>query len=156
MVPELRKKYNDDFKEENYLAYINDLANVYPGHLDFRVAETPVFVSEEFTEKMLSACEAIIDVITTPGYHQQSEKAIPEHLRVPNEDAHPHFIAFDFGICTGAGGLPEPQLIEMQGFPSLFAYQILYPEVSAQHFHLPTGYTNYLNGFNKQSYIALL
>jgi len=156
MVPELRKKYNDDFKEGNYLAYINDLANVYPGHLDFRVAETPVFVSEEFTEKMLSACEAIIDVITTPGYHQQSEKAIPAHLKVPNEDAHPHFIAFDFGVCENERGELEPQLIEMQGFPTLFAWHLLLPEIHARHFWTPANYSTFLNGFERESYIKLL
>ncbi|MGZ3952140.1 MAG: hypothetical protein ACXVBZ_12125, partial [Flavisolibacter sp.] len=77
MVPQLRNKYNEAFREKDYLAFIDDLANVYPGHLDFRIAETPVFVPKTFTEKMLSACEAIIDVITTPAYYQQSEKAIP-------------------------------------------------------------------------------
>ena len=54
-----------------------------PGQLDFRIAETPVFIPKDFTQKMLSACDSIIDVITQPEYHQQSEKAIPSHLRVP-------------------------------------------------------------------------
>jgi hypothetical protein len=156
MVPELRKKYNEAFSKVKYDAYINDLANVYPGQLDFRLAETPVFVPKDFTAKMLSACETIIDVITKPDYHKQSEKAIPSHLKVPDEDAHPHCIAFDFGVCKNEAGELEPQLIEMQGFPTLFAWQIILPEIHAQHFWTPQGYSPYLDGYDKASYLQLL
>jgi hypothetical protein len=156
MVPALRKKYNQEFSKEKYEAYVNELANVYPGHLEFRLAETPVFVPKEFSQKILSACENIIDIIMTPGYYQASEKAIPAHLRVPNEDSHPHCIAFDFGVCVNDAGELEPQLIEMQGFPSLFAWQIIQPEIHAKHFWTPENYFHYLNGFDKTSYVELL
>jgi hypothetical protein len=156
MVPALRKKYNEEFTEEKYESFINELANIYPGELDFRTAETPVFVPESFTSKMLSACERIIDIITGPSYHQQSEKAIPSHLKVPNENAYPHCIAFDFGVCENEAGELEPQLIEMQGFPSLFAWQILLPEVHGRHFGTPANYSPFLNGFDRKSYINLL
>ena len=156
MVAQLRTLYNQDFTPEKYAAFVQELSNIYPGQLDFRVAETPVFVPKDFTEQALAACEHIIDVITQPAYHKQSDQAIPEHLRVPSEDAHPHFIAFDFGICYNASGALEPQLIEMQGFPSLFAYQALFPRIHAKHLWQPTGYTNYLNGFTEETYIELL
>lgn len=156
MVPELRKKYNQQFTEEKYKAYISDLENVFPGQLDFRVAETPVFVSKDFTNKILSACESIIEVVTKPEYHKQSEKAIPSHLKVPNEDQHPHCIAFDFGVCKNEKGELEPQLIEMQGFPTLFAWEVLLPEIHAKHFWAPENYSVYLNGYDRNSYIDLL
>lgn len=156
MVPQLRRKYNEAFSQEKYEAYINELADVYPGQLDFRLAETPVFVPKDFTDKMLSACESIIDVITQPEYRKQSEKAIPALLRVPNEDAHPHCICFDFGVCKNEKGELEPQLIEMQGFPTMFAWHIILPEVHAQHFWTPENYSSYLNNYNKTSYLQLL
>jgi len=156
MLTAIRKLYNQQFTQEKYEAYVDNLSNVYPGQLDFRVAETPVFVSKAFTQKMLSACESIIDVINTPAYYEQSEKAIPPHLRVPNEDAHPHFIAFDFGVCQNQKGELEPQLIEMQGFPSLFAWQVIQPEVHHKNFWWPEDFDFYLNGFTKDSYIQLL
>src|SRR3954463_8357151 len=120
MIPEIRNRYNKLFTEEKYNVFINDLESVYPGHLEFRVAETPIFVPEEFTNKMVDACEAIIEVISTNEYSTKSEKAIPSHLKVPGEDKHPQCIAFDFGVCVNEKGEYEPQLIEMQGFPSLF------------------------------------
>lgn len=156
MVEGLRKKYNEEFSEAKYKSFLEDLQNVYPGQLDFRVAETPVLVSKEFTDRMLSACENIVDVISSPEYQKQSTKAIPENLKVPNEDVHPHFICFDFGVCKNEKGELEPQLIELQGFPSLFAWQVILAEVHAKHFGTPDGYSIYLNGFDKTSYIELL
>ncbi|MFS9669845.1 hypothetical protein, partial [Klebsiella pneumoniae] len=67
-----------------------------------------------------------------------------------------HFIAFDFGICQNAAGDYEPQLIEMQGFPTLFGYQVWHDEITKQHFNIPEGYSPYLSGLNKESYLSLL
>ena len=156
MIPNIRKQYNEEFSKEKYGAYIKEAADVYPGHLEFRLAETPVFVPKDFTEKMLDACERIIDIVTTSEYKKQSAKAIPSHLNVPNEDVHPHFICFDFGVCQNKRGELEPQLIEMQGFPSLFAWQVILPELHAQHLWTPKGYSPYLNGYTKESYLQLL
>jgi len=156
MIPALRQRYNETFTEEHYASFINALENLYPGQLDFRVAETPIFVPASFRDAMLSACEAIIDRVLQPAYREQSARALPPQLQVPGEDAHPHCIAFDFGICRGAGGALEPQLIEMQGFPSLFAWQVLLAETHARRLWQPPQGTPYLNGLDRESYIALL
>jgi hypothetical protein len=156
MVPEIRKKFNEEFTRENYEAMLADIDHHYPGQLEFRLAETPIFIPKDFTQKMLDACDSIIDVITKPEYRQYAKDAIPPELSVPNEDEHPHFIAFDFGICKNEKGQLEPQLIEMQGFPTLFAYQIFSPEITRKHFDLPDNYDHYLNGFTKESYTELL
>jgi hypothetical protein len=156
MVESLRQKYNQEFTDAKYQSYIEDLENIYPGQLDFRVAETPLFIPEYFKDKILDACESIIDSILQPDYYEKSGRAIPEALKVPAENDHPHCIAFDFGICENANGEIEPQLIEMQGFPSLFAWQAVLPQVHAKHFWQPEGYSPYLNGFNRETYIQLL
>src|SRR5688500_12255062 len=156
MIPSIRQHFNENFSEEKYKGYLHDLGNIYPGHLDFRIAETPVFIPKWFTEKMLHACEAIVDVISSPEYYKQSERAIPPQLKVPNEDAHPQFICFDFGICENEKGELEPQLVEMQAFPTLFAWHTIMPEVSREHFYWPDNYSTYLNGFTKESYLQLL
>jgi hypothetical protein len=156
MIPELRKKYNAEFTQEDYEAFTKAFESIYPGQLDFRVAETPLYVPRTFAQQMLDACESIIDIITQPAYVEQSKTAIPARLEVPTEDAHPHFIAFDFGICRNEAGEIEPQLIEMQGFPSLFAYQVLFPEVHARFFEQPEGFSPFLNGFTKDSYLELM
>ena len=156
MVKEIRQLFNQQFTDEKYKAYLDDMANIYPGHLEFRIAETPVFIPKWFTQKMLDACEAVIDVISSPEYHQQSERAIPPHLKVLNEDAHPQFICFDFGICENKKGELEPQLVEMQAFPTLFAWHTLMPQISRKHFYWPDNYSTYLNGYSKTDYLELL
>jgi len=75
---------------------------------------------------------------------------------VPGESDHSHFIAFDFGICINEEGEYEPQLIEMQGFPSLFAYEVLIDDVFRNHFEIPANYSAYLGGHDRESYIRHL
>jgi hypothetical protein len=44
----------------------------------------------------------------------------------------------------------------MQGFPTLFGFQAYYPEVVRKHFSIPSNYSHYFNGLNKESYTKLL
>ena len=41
----------------------------------------------------------------------------------PNENALPDCIVMDFAICSNEQGQLFPQLIELQGFPSLFGFE---------------------------------
>jgi hypothetical protein len=156
MVPSIRKAFNDAFTEEKYNEYLHKLNAPHPGHIEFRVAETPVFCDKVFTDKMISACESIVDVIVSPGFKELTKRALPADVNVPNENDHSHFIAFDFGICENEQGALEPQLIEMQGFPTMFAFQILKTDIATKIFDLPSNYDSYINGFNKERYINLL
>lgn len=156
MVTAVRKKFNDSFTEEKYQNYLVALNSKHPGAIEFRVAETPVFIDKPFKDKIIAACESIVDVITQFNFNTLSSHAIPEEIRVPGENAHTQFIAFDFGICENEQGELEPQLIEMQGFPTLFAYQIWHDEVTRKHFTIPDNYSCYLNGFTPTSYQQFL
>ena len=155
MVPELRKAFNRNFTKEKYEAFLKELNSIHPGQIDFRVAETPLFIPKDFKRKMLDACEAIVELIAEPHFKELTKNAIPPDINVPGENSHSHFIAFDFGICINEAGEYEPQLIEMQGFPSLFAFAILIPEISEKHFPVPDNYSSYLGGYDKKSYIQL-
>ncbi len=156
MVPALREKFNTEFTQKKYISYLEDMNSLHPGDIEFRLAETPIFIDKEFTQKMIAACESIVDVIVQPGFKTLTANAVPKDLNVPGENDHSHFIAFDFGICENEQGQLEPQLIEMQGFPTLFAYQVWDDEVTRRHFDIPSNYSSYLNGFEKDSYIQLL
>ncbi|HRN80385.1 MAG TPA: hypothetical protein PKY29_10325 [Ferruginibacter sp.] len=156
MVPHLRKQFNQHFTEEKYEAYIRDIENMHPGALDFRVAETPVFVPKDFTQSMLSACDSIIDVITRDDFKQITQRSIPSNLNVPGENDRPEFLIFDFGVCENANGKLEPQLIEMQAFPSLFAYQSCMSQITEQYAGVPDDFSAYLSGFNSETYAESL
>ncbi|MDB5193676.1 MAG: hypothetical protein JWQ96_3239 [Segetibacter sp.] len=156
MVPSLRQSFNDNFTEEKYEAFLADLNNAHPAHIEFRIAETPIFVDKAFKDKMLAACESIVDVIVSPDFINQSARAIPANVKVPGAEGYSDFIAFDFGLCENEAGELEPQLIEMQGFPTLFAYQIWHTEVTKRHFDIPDNYDSYLNGYTRETYTKLL
>ena len=156
MVSSLRRQFNENFTKENYKNYLQELHSVHPGDLEFRVAETPIFIDKIFTKQMINACESIVDIIVQPNFKKLTDNAIPKDIHVPGENAHTQFIAFDFGICENEKGELEPQLIEMQGFPTLFAYQVFHDEITLKHFDIPQNYSSYLNGFEKASYLQLL
>jgi hypothetical protein len=105
---------------------------------------------------MLDACEHIVDLITDPRFKTLTQRSIPSREEVPNENDHAHMIAFDFGVCVNEANELEPQLIEMQGFPSLYGFQVLYPELLRDYFSIPANYTHYLGKFSKDTYIAAL
>jgi hypothetical protein len=152
----LRDKFNQQFTKEKYDAYMLEVESLHPGALDFRNAETPIFIPADFKNKMLQACEDIIDVIKAPNFKTLTERSIPQNLLVPGEDEHPQFIVFDFGICKNDNGDLEPQLIEMQGFPTLFAFQAFHSELTRKYAAVPGQYDSYLNGYDKESYTAAL
>jgi hypothetical protein len=153
MVPPLRKAFNDAFTQQQYETFLKDLNHLHPGAIEFRIAETPVFIPKEFGNKIIDACENIIDVITNPYFKKQSERAIPKTDNVPNENDHSHFIALDFGVCINDEGILEPQLIEMQGFPTLYGFQVYYPDLLREYFSIPDNYSQYLNGYTKETYL---
>jgi len=156
MIAEIRAAFNKNFTEKKYQEFLLDLESKHPGDIPFRVAETPVFIPKEFTKKMLEACEAIVDIITQPDFKKRTERAIPKNENVPNENEHTDFIAFDFGICENENGELEPQLVEMQGFPTLFGFQAYYPNILEKHFHIPENFSNYFDGYDEASYLQFL
>jgi hypothetical protein len=156
MIPSVRSTYNSGFTEDKYRAFLQALDKPHPGAVDFRVAETPVFVPRPFLLQMEETCSYVLDLIADPGFKARTENAIPQGEWTPGENDRPQFIAFDFGVCLGPGGQLEPKLIELQGFPSLFAFQVLLPETYRSHFSIPPSYNYLLGGHTRESYLAML
>ena len=156
MIPAVRSWFNKSFTVEKYENYLRDLNGPHPGELEFRIAETPVFCDKIFAEKMLSTCETIVDLVVSPEFKTISLPAIPSNLVVPGDDLQPEFIAFDFGVCENEQGQLEPQLVEMQGFPTMFAFQAWQEEVARKIFQIPDNFDSYLNGFNRDRYVGVL
>src|SRR6201996_4649050 len=156
MVPALRQTFNNKFTRQHYEQFLADLNSRYPGAIEFRIAETPIFIPKDFAAQLIDACEHIVDLILEPRFKEWTDRAIPETDRVSNENAHPHFLVFDFGVCEDGEGGYQPQLIEMQGFASLYGFQVYYPEVLRRHFDIPANYSQFLSGLDQDGYLALL
>ncbi len=156
MIPSIRQSFNEAFSTEKYHALLAALDKPHPGFISFRVAETPVFLPRSFKDKLVSACEGIVDTILQPHFKQLTEGAIPQHLVVPNEDEHCDLMCFDFAVCVDEDGQLSPQLIEMQGFPTMFFFQELLARGYRQAYDIPAGFDNYFSGYDEESYQALL
>jgi hypothetical protein len=70
-------------------------------------------------------------------------RAIPPQLFVPNDTDMPTFAAIDFAIGKDENGELIPQLIELQGFPSLFAFQHFIAVMFKKHYELPDNLTHF-------------
>lgn len=136
-----REAYNEAFSDELYQKMQATIESDFPHELDFRVAESPVFVPLALKEKLVEACESFIDIIVADDFKAKTDRAIPTDQRVPNENAHSSFLAIDFAVCQDAQGTLIPQLIELQGFPSIMAYQGYLSELFKQYFPVPDSFT---------------
>jgi hypothetical protein len=156
MDPSARKAFNDNFTPLKYERFLTALNEGLQDKIPFRVAETPVFLTDDFRDKLLAAGKDIINVILKPDFKQLTERAIPEKWRVANENDHPHFIALDFGICKDKNGQIVPKLIELQGFPSLYGFQMYLGDHYRDEFDIPDNWTIHFNGLEQEEYLNLL
>ncbi|HVW14145.1 MAG TPA: hypothetical protein VHB54_09990 [Mucilaginibacter sp.] len=156
MDPSARKAYNNNFTPEKYQHFLRSLNAGLKKPIEFRVAETPVFLTNDFRDKLLAAGEDVINVILQPDFKELTQRAIPEKWNVANENDHPHFIALDFGVCKDASGNIVPKLIELQGFPSLYGFQVYLSEAYWNVFDIFDEWTIYFNRLNRSKYLDLL
>jgi hypothetical protein len=152
----LRQQFNANFTAQKYEAFQHTMHTAFGEAVTFRLAETPIFVPQYLKQRLLQGVKDICSVITQPDFAAKSAAAIPTHLNVPNEDPHTVFLQLDFGICEGKDGTLSPQLIEMQGFPSLYYFQHLLAESYRKHFDIPADWSHLFGGLSNEGYIDLL
>jgi len=156
MIASIRQKFNATFTEQSHQNYLAALNTPFPGALDFSVAETPIFINKYFTEKVLATGDYVNQVIQSDRFNSITEPSLKNIPVFPNETALPKCIVMDFAIAINEQNELVPALIELQGFPSLFAYEILQDECIRKTYAIPEGYSPYLNGYNKEKYLAHL
>ena len=127
MISKYRKQFNQEFSQEKYAQlkeYLKQKSGLEPA---FRISESPLFLTKDFETKLTGASNSIINQIKnlSPDVLQ---RAVPDNCRVPNDTDKPHFFTIDFGICKNKNGEIEPQLIELQAFPSLYAFQRVFED----------------------------
>ena len=153
MIASIRQKFNTAFTEEVYQNYLAALNTPFPGALDFSVAETPIFIDKVFIQKVLSTGDYVNQVIQSDRFNSITEPSLKNIPHFPNETALPQCIVMDFAIATNEQNELVPALIELQGFPSLFAYEVLQDECIRKTYTIPAGYSPYLNGYTKEKYM---
>ena len=154
MKPDIRKQFNKAFTDKKYQTYIQFIEKVQGGQLQFRLAETPIFLDKPFTQLLLNAGNSICHQLSQPEFIHKTEDAIPAYASTKNEKSLPEFLVIDFAIAENEQKEIVPKLIELQGFPSLFAFELLHDDAFNDAFEIPLNYTPFLNHYNREQYIA--
>lgn len=124
--------------------------------IGFRVSETPCFLPIELVERMANDGKDLIrQLVDNPEYRIKSAESIPQEFNVPHQSSHPMFIQVDFGLVRDASGEFQPKLVELQAFPSLYAYQPVLARTFIDVYGLE-GLRYLLGGLDSASYLSLL
>jgi len=156
MIPEFRKKFNSQFTQEKYDAFVNDLNTTFKYPVDFRISETPLFLDDDLKNKLLKACNELCEQVTDPDFKVKMKDAVPAHLNISGETDHPELFVFDFAICKNDSGEFFPKLIELQGFPTLYGYQYFFEKKIRNYFDIPENFTTYFNNVTPDEYVKML
>jgi hypothetical protein len=157
MIPALRQRYNAAFTEKRYAEFVAELNKAVYWPVDFRVAESPLFLDEPATTELVRAADDIVRQLATPEFRKHAANSIPVGLAVPNENPWPHFLVIDFALCHDATGRVRPQLIELQGFPTVACWQALLTGAYRKHFpEIPAEFTPYFGGLDEETYLEAL
>jgi hypothetical protein len=156
MNPKLRARFNADFTPEKYAALVRCVNETEKWPADFRISETPIFLTSEFTGEVTRGANEIVAATRTPQFAKHAASAIPKGLKVPNESAHPNFLLVDFAICAEGDRL-VPRLIELQAFPSLFGFQLLLLGCIRKAYPvIPSNWTSSFGRIKDEAYLELL
>jgi len=160
MDPGLRARFNEAWSPELYRRFLSDLERRVGCKIEFRVAETPLFLPPEFWNRLSRAAEEILERIAEPGFVAAREAEVPEQYRTPRDEALPQFAAIDFAITEDENGSLGCQCVELQGCPSLYAFQILLADVWATHLadrpDLPDSWRLFMGGFDRHRALSLV
>jgi hypothetical protein len=157
MIPSYRKRFNADFTPDRYQDFLQGLGRTCGKHVAFRNSETPCFLPKSLVDRLVADSREIIEqLIGNPQYRRRSQAAIPAEFRVPGETEHPLFVQVDFGLVRNASGEIEPKLVEIQGFPSLYAYQVAIAQEYRRAYKLDANLRFLPPGLDLEAYYALL
>jgi hypothetical protein len=156
MDSRLRSSFNADFTLEKYGALLRCVNEAEKWPADFRLSETPIFLTREFRDEVVRAANEIVAQTRTTQFARHARNAIPRGLEVANQPSHPNFFVVDFGICAEGTRL-VPRLIELQAFPSLFSFQLLLLGCLRQAYPaIPKTWTSSFGGLRDDDYIQIL
>lgn len=155
----LRTRFNAAFSDSVYQQYSDELISRIGFPTPFRLAETPVFLPEEMRETLATAAREIVRQISRPETIERMKAAVPTTWNTPGLDVLPNFAQVDFAIVRGPDGSLQPRLIELQGFPSLTAFQVIqldsWASVLREMDGMPREWSCWFDPFDRDSFVEL-
>ena len=96
--------------------------------IGYRLAETPVFLPPETAAACARAASEICAQLAEPARTGPMRDAVDERFAGGSVGSLPQFAVVDFAIARDASGALVPRLVELQGFPSLIAFELMQHE----------------------------
>lgn len=153
MIRSHRQWFNKSYSEEKHRRFLSILEAACGEPVLFRHSETPTFLPASLGAKMARyGREMVEQLLANPQYQADSRAAIPAEFRAPNEDPVPLFVQADFGLDENL----EPKLVEIQGFPTLYAYQPLMAAAYREAYGIRADMAALPDGLTLAEYEALL
>src|SRR5579864_3249142 len=157
MIPELRRAFNSKFSGQTYQTFLKELNSRCGTEIKFRVSETPCFFAPALLNKMAEYGEELVQqLLSDPTYRKASDDSVPSEFKVSREDELPLFVSVDFGLVTNPNGDLEPKLVELQAFPTLYAYQPVLAKQYIESFGLSSELSPFFDKLTESSYSRLL
>jgi hypothetical protein len=158
MDERFRPLFNAQFTPELYEWYTRELSRRLGTPFEFRLAESPVFLPDDFKRRAVESATAIVEQLSDPVLIERMKAAIPQRWNTPGMDRLPNFAQVDFAVVRENGVL-VPKLIELQGFPSLTGLQVIQRDVwkdaLAQLDGLDVAWSCWFSGYDRESFIDL-
>jgi hypothetical protein len=157
VISELRGQFNARFQPADYARLLALLAEQCGGPVEFRVAETPIFLPRKLLDGMADAGAQLAQALLGDAeYLAAAREAIPAGFCAAGETAHPHFLTADFSLVRDSSGKLAPRLVEMQAFPSVYAYQATLCSAYRDVYAVDDSLRVFLSGLAEEDYWALL
>jgi hypothetical protein len=156
MIPPLRERFNAAFTPAKYASFLSRLEAEAGAPIPFRNCETPCFFPTPLIDAMARDGAELIRQLTAAEYLQIARQAVPPQFDVPGEPDHPLFLQVDFGLVREPPGQIAPRLVEIQAFPSLYAYQPVLSQTYIETYNLDANLRYLLSGLDLPAYKALL
>jgi hypothetical protein len=154
-----RAPFNAAYSERVYRRYLADFFRRCECATDMQIAQTPIFLPDDLRRRCERAGGEILAQLCDPKRIASMRLAIPERWNAPGEDALPTFGVLDFAITRGADGSLTPQLVELQGFPTLIAYETMQRDAWNEALHAISGldfdWTCWFSGLDRDEFVAL-
>jgi hypothetical protein len=156
LIADLREAFNGRFTVQKYAELLRQLDARCGTKVEFRVAETPVFLPKALMEEIAAVGARLAErLMEWPKYLAAARNSIPDGYLVAGETAHPHFLTADFAMVQGENGDLQPRLVEIQAFPSVFAYQVALNQTYAEVFDLSASPGMFLSGLTEVGFWKL-
>jgi hypothetical protein len=156
MIAALRERFNRDWTPAAFARLQQRLSERTGLPLPFPISETPCFFPRPLLAEMGDTAVALVTAfLADADARAAAESLIPVRYLGPGQESLPTCVQVDFGLVQTPDGTYEPRLVELQAFPSLYAFQHVLAETHREIYDLPAGLDAHLDGLDPASYLVL-